>query len=118
MLEIKRIDKKHQADIRLKNEPFSLWGKLLPTYNEGNWQYTICKFASEDIQTMCFPDENYCYDEMSRNSLFIGAYDDGKCIGLAIVQDAFFKYLYLYDLKVHTDYRKQGIGQLLIHQAL
>ncbi len=38
---------------------------------------------------MRFPDENYCYDEMSRNSLFIGAYDDGKCIGLAIVQDAF-----------------------------
>jgi len=55
---------------------------------------------------------------MSRNSLFIGAYDDGKCIGLAIVQDAFFKYLHLYDLKVNTDYRKQGIGQLLIHQAL
>ncbi len=49
---------------------------------------------------MCFPDENYSYDEMIRNSLFIGAYDDGKCIGLAIVQDAFFKYLYLYDLKV------------------
>lgn len=118
MLEIKLIDQKHQADIRLKNEPFSLWGKMLPSYNEGSWQYTICKFASEDIQTMRFPDENYCYDEMSRNSLFIGAYDDGKCIGLAIVQDAFFKYLHLYDLKVNTDYRKQGIGQLLIHQAL
>jgi len=117
MLEIKLIDQKHQADIRLKNEPFSLWGKMLPSYNEGSWQYTICKFASEDIQTMRFPDENYCYDDMSRNSLFIGAYDDGKCIGLAIVQDAFFKYLYLYDLKVNTDYRKQGIGQLLIQQA-
>lgn len=118
MLEIKRIDQEHQADIRLKNEPFSLWGKMLPSYSEGSWQYTICKFASEDIQTMRFPDENYCYDEMSRNSLFIGAYDDGKCIGLAIVQDAFFKYLYLYDLKVNTDYRKQGVGQLLIQQAL
>lgn len=118
MLEIKLIDQEHQADIRLKNEPFSLWGKMLPTYNEGNWQYTICKFAPEDIQTMRFPDENYCYDEMSRNSLFIGAYDDGKCIGLAIVQDAFFKYLYLYDLKVNTDYRQQGVGQLLIQQAL
>ncbi|MFW8617396.1 GNAT family N-acetyltransferase [Enterococcus innesii] len=118
MLEIKLIDQEHQADIRLKNEPFSLWGKILPTYNEGNWQYTICKFAPEDIQTMRFPDENYCYDEMNRNSLFIGAYDDGKCIGLAIIQDAFFKYLYLYDLKVNTDYRQQGVGQLLIQQAL
>lgn len=27
MLEIKLIDQEHQADIRLKNEPFSLWGK-------------------------------------------------------------------------------------------
>jgi len=41
MLEIKRIDQKHQADIRLKNEPFSLWGKMLPSYNDGNWQYTF-----------------------------------------------------------------------------
>lgn len=35
MLEIKRIDQEHQADIRLKNEPFSLWGKSLPSYSEG-----------------------------------------------------------------------------------
>ena len=88
MLEIKRIDQEHQADIRLKNEPFSLWGKCCRLIMRAAGS-TICKFAPEDIQTMRFPDENYCYDEMSRNSLFIGAYDDGKCIGLAIVQDAF-----------------------------
>lgn len=66
---------------------------------------------------MCFPDENYSYDDMVENSTFIGAYDNEKCIGLAIMQEGFFKYMYLYDLKVNSAYRKCGVAKALIEKA-
>ena len=35
MYKIKKIDTAHKADIRLSNEPFSLFGKIIPAYNDG-----------------------------------------------------------------------------------
>lgn len=66
---------------------------------------------------MCFPDENYCYENMAENTTFIGAYDGEKCIGLAVMQEGFFKYMYLYDLKVNSAYRGQGAAKALMEKA-
>lgn len=117
MFEIRLIDRVNKQDINIKNEPFSLWGRMIPTYLNEEWQYTVCKFSQQDISEMCFPDENYDYDSLSRNSIFIGAYDNNNCIGLAILQNGFFKYMYLYDLKVDKSYRKQGVANMLIQKA-
>ena len=115
MIEIKIIDADHKADINIPNQPFRLVGRMLPSYINGKWSYTVEKFSEET--EMCFPDENYDYDELITNSTFIGAYDDDTCIGLAIIQDAFFKYMYLYDLKVNSDYRRQGVAKRLLDKA-
>ena len=64
---------------------------------------------------MCFPDESYDYDAMCKNSIFIGAYDGDICIGLAIMQHAFFEYMY--DLKVNAEYRRRGIAKRLLDKA-
>lgn len=66
---------------------------------------------------MCFPDENYDYDKLSTNSVFVGAYDGDECIGLAILQQAMLKYMYLYDLKVNAEYRGKHIGTMLIEKS-
>ncbi len=63
---------------------------------------------------MVFPDENYDYDSMAENSIFVGAYEGENCVGLAIYQHSWNKYLYLYDLKVKAAYRGQRIGEQLI----
>lgn len=115
MIEIKIIDREHKADINIPNQPFSLFGRMIPSYTNEMWGYTIEKFSDET--TMCFPDENYDYNAMSENSTFIGAYADHVCIGLAILQSGFFKYMYLYDLKVNLEYRKKGVAKLLIDRA-
>ena len=117
MVEIRRIDEKHKQDINLPNEPFSLYGRMIPSYIDRQWRYDIVYFEKEDVSEMCFPDENYDYDAMKDNHAFIGAYDGEKCIGLAILRDAWFQYLYLYDLKVARNYRQQGVGQALIDGA-
>lgn len=115
MIEIKIIDSEHKADINIPNQPFPLFGRMIPGYRDKIWSYTIERFADET--TMCFPNENYNYEEMIQNSTFIGAYDNNVCIGLAIMQSGFFKYMYLYDLKVNLEYRKKGVAKRLIEKA-
>ena len=117
MIEIKIIDATHKDDINIPNEPFRLIGRMIPTYIDKQWNYRVHSFNESDITEMCFPDENYNYDEMKNNSIFIGAYDNGKYVGLAILQDAWFKYMYLYDLKVSKDFRHMGIATSLIQKV-
>lgn len=117
MITIRIIDKEHKDDINIKNQPFKIWGRMIPSYQNEKWNYSIWEFPHTDIQEMCFPDENYDFDKMNAESTFIGAYDNGKCIGLAIMQEGFFKYMYLYDLKVNSRYRSQGVAAMLIEKA-
>lgn len=113
---IKRIDRSMAGDLRLPNEPFPLCGRILPTYH-GAWSYTVERFADADVGEMTFPDEPYDYDSLAENSFFVGAYADGVCVGLAIYQQSWNRYLYLYDLKVKADYRRLGIGRALIEEG-
>ena len=117
MITIKIIDREHKSDINIPNQPFPLFGLMLPSYINGKWNYEAKRFAKENITEMCFPDENYDYDKLSENSIFIGAYDDGECVGLAIMQQAMFRYMYLYDLKVNADHRGMNIGTMLIEKS-
>lgn len=116
MIEIRCIDAQHKSDINIPNEPFQIFGKIIPSYNNGRWTYELERYSSENVTEMTFPDEDYDYEDMG-NSVFIGAYDGGKCVGLAILQPGFFKYMYLYDLKVNRKYRNQHVGQALIAKA-
>lgn len=115
MIEIKIIDSSHKADINIPNQPFPLFGRMIPSYTNETWNYTVEKFAGETA--MCFPDEAYDYEAMSENSTFIGAYDSNACIGLAVMQTGFFRYMYLYDLKVNREYRHKGVARLLLEKA-
>ena len=116
MIEIREIDAPHRADINLPNEPFALTGRILPSYQDGAWSWRFQPCAPEDAAEMCFPDEHDQYEQM-QDSTFLGAYDGETCVGLAVLQPGFFKYLYLYDLKVCRAYRRQHIGQRLIGEA-
>ena len=117
MIEIRRIGEKHKGDSRIPNQPFALWGRMIPSYQNGVWRYTVERLDPSEQAEMCFPDENYDYAEMCKASAFLGAYDTDTCIGLAVLQEAFFRYMYLYDLKVNRAYRNRGVASLLIENA-
>lgn len=112
-MEIRLIDKAHENDINIPNEPFRMTGQIKPSYTDGRWSYEVEEY---DGGEMCFPDESYNFDEM-KDSTFIGAYDGDKCVGLAITQPGFFKYMYLYDLKVNSACRRMGVAKALIAKA-
>lgn len=117
MITIKIIHRERKEDINIKNQPFKLFGRMIPSYANETWSYEVEQFAGTEIMEMCFPDENYDYDRMSTNHIFIGAYDGDMCVGLAILRQAMMNYMYLYDLKVNADYRGKHIGGMLIEKS-
>lgn len=116
MIEIKTINAAHSADANLPNEPFLILGRMILEYRDGRWSSREVEFPPEERREMCFPDEHYKLEEMS-DTTFLGAYEDGKCVGVAVLQEAMFKYMYLLDLKVNRDCRGKNIGRRLIDCA-
>lgn len=116
MTQIRRITKESEKDLRLKNEPFSMPGRFIPELKDGIWRYRIEPFQA--AQQMCFPDENYDFEECNAGGALFGAYENGVCIGVAIYLEAFLKYFYLYDLKVCASARGKGVGSALIKAGL
>ena len=117
MLDIRVIDAAHQQDINIPNEPFPLCGRMIPSYTDGQWGHSVVRYPEDSVSEMRFPDEHYDYAAMQGSSVFLGAYYGEKCVGLAILQDAWMKYMYLYDLKVSRDYRRRGAGAALMAKA-
>ena len=116
MMEIRIIGAENRADINLPNEPFPVFGRLLPEYKGGEWSFSEEIF--ETTEEMRFPDENYDYDAMAKEHIFVGAYDGEKCVGLAIYRHVWNRYLYLYDLKVSSACRRSGAGAMLIDRGM
>ena len=112
-MEYRIIDRARAADIRLKNEPFPLVGRLVVSLGDGAWAWR--EELRPEPGEMRFPDEDYDYDAMARDHLFLGAYDeDGRCLGLAVLRDAWFRYMYIEDLKVCRAARGRGVGAGLV----
>lgn len=112
MIEIRKITKENKQDLNIKNEPFAMPGRFVPELKDGQWSYRTESF--EKVEKDIFPDENYDFDEITAKGIVFGAYEDGKCIGVAIYQDYWLKHLYLYDLKVNAAARGKGVGKALI----
>ena len=112
---VREISRANSADVALQNEPFAVFGRLVPCYANRKWSYSTEIFPT--VSEMTFPDELYDFARMAANTSFLGAYDGERCIGLAVVQEGFFRYRYLLDLKVNAAYRRRGVGAQLIGAA-
>ncbi|MBF0773415.1 GNAT family N-acetyltransferase [Mammaliicoccus sciuri] len=115
MITIERITKNNEHALKLPNELFELFGKLVVTRTADVWQYHE---VLTDSDTMIFPDENYQLDSIDQKGFAIGAFDDNKCIGLGIFEKDWNQYLYLSDLKVSSSYRGQNVASTLLNAAI
>ena len=110
---VKRIGASNGGDVRLPNEPFELWGRLAVSRQAGKWAYEIER--STQVAEMCFPDEPYDVDD---DAIFLGAYEGGSCVGLAVLRRGMFRYLLIDDLKVVRSMRGHGVGSALVEASL
>ena len=112
MIEIKLIE--DPATIDLRPAPFAVVGWFIPSLSNGEWGYEVIRSRNEEIPIMKFPDDDYI---QYPDGTFIGAYAEGKLVGLALLLPGDFAYMYLADLEVDLDYREQGVGSLLMQKA-
>ena len=116
MLEIRAITEENAGDLNLPNEPFVMPGKFIPALIDGIWSYRTQMYPVPE--TMVFPEGNYDFEETAGKGPVFGAYEDGECVGIAIFEDYWLKYMYLSDLKVSAAARGKGAGKALIRAGL
>ena len=116
MIEIRAITPEMRDDLKLMNDPFEMPGRLIPSLENGIWSHREELF--EEPETMCFPEEAYDYDACMAEGFLLGAYEDGICGGLGIFREEFWKYVYVYDLKVSAAARGKGVGKQLVDAAM
>ena len=116
MIEIRPITRENREDLNLKNEPFQMSGRLIPSLKDGVWDYRVELF--EEAESLCFPDEHYDFEQYSEGGFLLGAYEGDKCLGIGIFRDTCWKYCYLYDLKVCADARRKGVGKALVEAGM
>ena len=115
-MEIRQITGENAQDLNLKNEQFQMPGRFIPALQDGVWSFRTELF--DQPQSMVFPDENYDFTQVSQNGVIFGAYEGDQCIGIAIYEDYWLKYMYLCDLKVSAAYRGSGVGKTLVRAGL
>ena len=116
-LHIRPLQPADIKDINKTNEPFTIFGKLVPSFIDGIWTYKEQLFeTSHNIQ---FPDDHLNWDAYinSDQKIVYLAYNDKACVGqIRIVKD-WNKYGYIENIAVCKAYRKSGIGEKLFKKA-
>lgn len=115
-VDYREITKESELDLRLPNESFDVFGKLIVSRLNENWKTDIELFS--EVHSIVFPNEAYQFEEMNKDGFALGAYEGGNCIGLAVFKANWNSYMYVYDLKVNQKFRKKGIAEELISRGL
>ena len=115
---IRRIGADWAEDLRLPNEPFPPRGRLRVRYDGGAFTWEAETWPEERITEQTFPEEDYDYEAMKEDHFFAGAYLGERCVGLAIYERPWNRWLYLSDLKVCRDARRMGAARRLLEEGM
>lgn len=99
------------------NEPFPIIGKILPSFSNGVWSYEEELY---DIPTeIRFPDDKLDWSTYidSNEKIILLAFHEDTCIGqIRLVKD-WNRFAYIENIAVKKDFRKSGVGHLLLEAA-
>lgn len=116
-VEVRQIGKDDEQGLLVKNEPFTIFGELLVKRSNEKWDYEVKKYGQDEISQQTFPDEDYNFEEVTKDGFAIGAFESDQTVGLAIFKEQWHQYIYLEDLKVNGQYRRRGVAQALLAAA-
>ncbi|MCQ4087878.1 GNAT family N-acetyltransferase [Saccharibacillus sp. JS10] len=112
-----RFDVEHIPYINDTNEAFPIFGRLIPTFQQGIWTYTEELF--EDTRFICFPDDRLDWGSYINNDqkvIFLAFYG-AECIGqIRLVRD-WTNYAYIENIAVRGSHRGRGVSDMLLDQA-
>ncbi|MGI2326786.1 GNAT family N-acetyltransferase [Planococcus sp. YIM B11945] len=103
--------------INKTNESFPIIGKIVPSFIDGNWSYKEELYENK-LETK-FPDDQLEWDEYidSGKKAIILAFHETECVGqIRLVKD-WNRFAYIENIAVRKDFRKGGIGRMLLEAA-
>ncbi|MCK5129663.1 MAG: GNAT family N-acetyltransferase [Clostridiales bacterium] len=116
-INIIQINNKNKYYINKSNEPFVIVGEIIPTFIDGKWNY---KEMLYDISTQ----KHYLNEEINAeeyinniNKVIFFACIDNKCIGQIVLRKNWNNYCFIEDISLAKNYRRKGIGKILIDKA-
>ncbi|GGH84686.1 ribosomal protein S18 acetylase RimI-like enzyme [Pullulanibacillus pueri] len=111
------MQQKHIVDINKTNEPFTVFGRLVPCLHHDIWSYEEELFDTpHDIQ---FPDDHLNWESYinQEDKVIFMAYLGKACIGQIRLVKQWNKYAYIENIAVCQSHRKSGVGRQLFNKA-
>jgi len=105
------------AIINDTNEPFLIIGKILPSFSNGAWSYE--EELYDTPSEIRFPDDKLDWSAYidSNEKIVLLAFHEDACIGqIRLVKD-WNRFAYIENIAVKKDFRKSGVGHLLLEAA-
>ena len=99
------------------NESFPIIGKILPGFSNGIWSYE--EELYETPSEIRFPDDKLDWSAYvdSNEKVVLLAFHEDACIGqIRLVKD-WNRFAYIENIAVKKDFRKSGVGHLLLEAA-
>ena len=112
------INKENIKDVNNSNEPYTIFGKIVPEYKNNFWT-----FSEENISEpyeYVYPIDEQDYSTFINNdskNIFL-YYVENNCVGQIIIEKYWNKNSYIQDIGVKKDFRNMGIGHKLMDQAV
>ncbi|AZN43905.1 GNAT family N-acetyltransferase [Paenibacillus albus] len=104
-------------DINVTNEPFNLFGRVVPQFQNGSWSYEEILF--DESRETCFPEDRLNWNDyigQENKALFL-AYDGQACVGqIRLIRD-WTRFGYIENIATIQAYRRSGVGKMLLDQA-
>lgn len=114
---IKPLENQSINIINDMNESFPIIGKILPSFSKGVWSYD--EELYDTPKEIRFPDDKLDWSTYidSSEKIVLLAFSEEACIGqIRLIKD-WNRFAYIENIAVKKDFRKSGVGHLLLEAA-
>ena len=114
---IVKMTELNKDDFKQVNEGFFVSGRIIPKYENEIWTYTEEIFTEQYYKEYEYEEIDISYIDEPDKAVFL-YYDDKNCVGQIKLCLNWNGYALIEDIAVAKDWRKKGIGTVLLQKAI
>lgn len=107
---IVKMTQLNMKDFNKPNEPFVVFGRMIPAFENGVWTYTEERFSKPYFKQYEDDEMDVSYVEEEGKAAFL-YYVKNNCIGRIKIRSNWNGYALIEDIAVAKDYRKKALEQ-------
>lgn len=105
-------------DINKLNDSFLIIGKIIPKFDGSNWEYETVLYEQKYEKKYKIDELDYTkYIDNPDKAIFM-AYSNYDCVGQIRIRKNWNEFGFIEDLAVCRSYRRKGVGNALIQEAI